>query len=533
MIGLLQGLYRQSTDTNGMWTTSGGGVFHGLAAGEPVSDSSALTLSAWFAALRNKSEDIGKLPVHVYRYESEGNKQRINDHPVAVLFDVQPNSYQTPIVFRSQMEHWVDGWGNAYAEIERDRNMNPVALHPIHPGRVNVKWDDNTGRVKYKIVRNGTKWRADSQEWQRTIDQDNMFHLRGIGSDPLVGYSVIRYAAESLSLSLAAERFGAAYFKNSGALSGIVKHPGDMGVDARKNFVASFDSAYKGARKAGGWILLEDGMTYEQLSIPPEDAQFIQTRQLQIEEVARWIRMPLSKMMDLRKSSYNTLEMQNQEYVTDCLMPCAVRWEQECKRKLFRRDEADVYVSHNFNSLLRGDIKTQTEHIRTMSNIGVYSTNESRNFLGMNAIGEEGDKRFIAGNMIELKPNMVFPADTKSQSRAPKQPDPSQVMTLEAPRLTEAQSWAIVWPTIERAQRKAEKAIPRIEKNNAGDSELIDAKIQEFQTELIAEMVANFAPVCEAFGLDDETITLAAITADLLNDGYERMAKSLADTIRS
>jgi HK97 family phage portal protein len=533
MLGLLGGLFQASELSDPKWTASAE-TFLNLAAGEAVNDTNVLTLSAWYAALRNKAEDIGKLPIHVVEQTPDGETKRIYDHPVAYLFDTAPNSYQTPIVFRSQVEHWADGWGNGYAQIERDANMNPIALHPIHPGRVQVEWDDDTQRIVYKVLNR----RGNLAGGYTAVDQDNMLHIRGLGSDPFVGYSVIRFAAESLSLSLAAERFGAAYFKNSGALSGIVKHPGNMGVEARNNFVSSFDGAYRGARKAGGWILLEDGMSYEQLSIPPEDAQFIQTRQLQIEEIARWLRMPPSKLMHLAKSSYNTLEMQNLEYVIDCLQPCAIRWEQECKRKLFRRDESNVFMTHNFNGLLRGDIKTQTEHIRTMANIGVYSTNESRKFLGMNSVGDAGDKRFIAGNMIELKEDMLFPADVKAQSRAPREPNPADTVSTETQPekvqiLSETQAWSIVWPIIERAQRKAEKAIPRIQKNHSDDADLIDSKIQEFITDLISEMVVNFAPVCEAFNVDAEEIARLALGADLVNGGYEELAKLLADKVRN
>jgi HK97 family phage portal protein len=539
MLGLLQGLYRQSdaSSSSASYWTTGSSFFRGLAAGETVSDDSVLTLSAWYAALRNKSEDIGKLPIHTYRYVQEGQKERDTQHPVSILFSIAPNSYQTPIVFRSQMEHWVDGWGNAYAEIQRDANMNPIALHPIHPGRVNVSWDDNTQRVKYEVLQYSSVGNNRKPYTSYTIDQDNMFHLRGLGSDPLVGYSTIRYAAESLSLSLAAERFGASYFKNSGALSGIVKHPGAMDVVARNNFTSSFDEAYKGARRAGGWILLEDGMTYEQLSIPPEDAQFIQTRQLQIEEVARWLRIPLSKIMHLARATYNTLEMQNLEYVIDCLQPCAIRWEQEAKRKLFRSDEIDLYIAHNFNALLRGDSKAQAEVIRTYSNLGIYSVNESRNFLDMNYIGNEGNKRFIAGNMIELKEDMLFPADVKAQARAPREPDPNMNIpeppavnvTVNRVGLTQEQAYSMVIPTITHAQRKAELAIPRLEKKHANCADTLESKIAEFKVDLLAELVTNLSPIFQAFNVDADKFTQYAADAE----SYESVAQWLANEIRS
>jgi HK97 family phage portal protein len=460
-----------------------------------------LTLSTWFAVLRNQSEDIGKLPCYVVRHINQTDKQRDDQHPVGRMFAVAPNGYMDPITFRSQMTQFVLGWGNAYAEIERDQFMNPVAMHPIHPSHVEPQWDKSSGRVVYKVQKFDLDKGIVRNHRTVEIDADNIFHLRGMGDDPLVGYSVIRMAAESLSLTLAAERFGASYFKNKGAISGLVTHPAVMDDEARANFTESFNEAYKGARKAGGWILLEDGMKYEQLSITPEDAQFLQTRVLQIEEICRWLRMPPSKIQHLAKANYNSLEMQNLEYTIDSLQPIAIKWEQQAKRKLFRADESDYSLYHNFNGLLRGDIKTQTEHIVKMIQNGTYSPNEARNFLGMNSGGVELDKRFIAVNMVELKPNMVSP----NEAKMPRPPSPPKTPPRQG--LTRQQAQAVISPAVVRTERKAQRAIERLGKKHAEDNDGLAVAMTELYNTLKEELQCNVLEFWQALGgKDDDAI---------------------------
>ena len=515
------------------WTGGGGSyVMRGLAAGEDVSPDNALTLSAWFAALRNLSEDIGKLPAYAVEYVGENDKQRRETHAVTRLFHVAPNTYMTPMTFRAQLQHWRLGWGNGYAEIERDPfTLAPVALHPRHPATIIPRWNDTDGRVEYRYLasyefRNGRM--VHSQE--RIIDQDNMFHIRGLGGSALEGYSVIRLAAESLAHSIAVERFGAASFKNRGAVSAILKHPGEMGETARTVFKNSFDEAYSGARNAGGWILLEEGMTYEQMNIAPDDMQFLQTRQMQIDEVCRWIRIPPSKIQHLMRANYNTLEMQNQEYVTDCLQGLIKDWEEQCQWKLFRSDESSFRLYHNLNSLLRGDTRTQTEHIRTMSNIGVYSINDALGFLGQNGIGPKGDKRFIAQNMMELRDNMPDATMQKSRPAAP--PAQRAVKAPVTSSMTLEKSKAIFKPAIDRAQRKADKAIPRLQsKHKDCEADLICAT-HEFYSELRSEIMDNTMPLWLA--LDGDVEILAGIIDPSSSEEvlYESLANELAEAFR-
>lgn len=508
MPGLFSGLFQNDSlaTREEAWNDFGNSFYAVPTAGEPVSGSTALTLSTWMACLRNQSEDIGKLPAYVVRYINDTDKERVDSHPVGRLFSYAPNAYQTPMVFRSTMTHFRLGWGNAYAEIERGPNMEPIALHPIHPMHVMPEYNKETGRIRYKVNRfdldDGNTIRNSRAEY---IDSDNMFHLRGLGDHPLYGYSIIRMAAESLSLSIAAERYGAAFFKNKGAISAVLKHPGDMGDESRQRFIESFNEAYRGARNAGGWILLEDGMTYEPMSLAPEDAQFIQTRILQIEEICRWLRMPLSKVQHLAKANYNTLEMQNLEYTIDSLQPLAIGWEQEAKRKLFLQSEEQYRLYHNFNGLLRGDIRAQTEHLRIMMDRGVYDINEARQFLGQNSIGDNGGKRFVASNMMELST-----AGTPQQQRQPQRngrpaPTPPQepAPPPQRPRrstLSQEQALAIVSPVINRSQRKYERAAERAEKKHEGDAEAFADALNQLAETIRQEMADNVKEFWTALG---------------------------------
>ena len=544
MPGIFSALFSNSNPIydDRYWTT-GGTIIGNTSAGELVTDDTVLTSSAWYAALRNISEDIAKLPAYAVRYRDDINKTRDDNHIVTYLFYYAPNQYQNPMTFRAQMQHWKHGWGNAYAEIERDANMRPVALHPRHPGTIQPEWDEATGRLRYRWLKSyrfqGGKMVDKREDY---IDADNMFHLRGLGSDPLQGYSVIRYAANSLSLTLAAESFGASSFKNRGAVTSILRHPQRLNDSARSKFKESFDAAYRGARKAGGWLLLEDGMEYQQLSISPDDMQFLQTRQLQIEEVCRWIRIPPSKIQHLMRANYNTLENENRNYVTDCLQGEIKGWEEEAQRKLFRSDERDMRLYHNMNALLRGDIAAQTDHVAKMIDKGVYSINEALQYIGGNTIGPIGDQRFVNANLMRLKENMLFPAEIKaaqpSQSatmpeddemediETPDIPDDeeddddmeetTQQATDHRPRITREQAWAIVWPVMERAERKAEKAVPRIQKKHGEDIDAAIAALAEFHTELRAEIIVNLCDTFTAFGGDEETLkqTIATDTLD-------------------
>lgn len=508
MPGILNGVLNITNDIFNRpeaWNVFSGGVGGGTYvtntnAGVVVSEEKALTLSVWYAALRNLSEDIAKIPLDVFMRGDDGRKMQIDDHPVSYLYGVRPNTYMTPITYRQQMIFWLAGWGNAYARIHRNARMEPVELEPIHPARVTPKWDESGTRVIYEI----RNWDPRKLQYAEivTIDQDNMYHLRGLGGDALVGYSIIRIAAETIALSMAAEQFGASTFKNRGAIGALLTHPGTMSDKARANFKTSFEEAYRGAKNAGGCLIVEDGMQYQSMSLPPDDMQFLQTRTLQIEEMARIARMPLSKIGHLAKANYNSLEMQNLEYVTDTQLGYAIKWEQEDRRKLLRADEMNVFTRHNFKGQLRGDLKAQTEHLTKMWQIGVYSGNACLEYLDENPGGPELDKRFIPSNFQELKENMVAPWEAKQQA-------------TQKPRaaITEQQAYAVIWPFFDRVQKRAEKHIPVLQKRHGANLEEFTAALADFNAEMREMILTGLQDVWQSFN-GDAAILQAALTGN-------------------
>lgn len=360
-----------------------------------VSPQSAMTIAAYYACLRAISEDIGKIPLITYRRLTPRGKERAPDHALYDLLHDAPNLDMESMTFRETLTHHALAWGNGYAEIARDGFGDVVALHPIHPSRVVVRRDEQ-GALVYD-VHTGDFLLGGQQFNVLRLRQENTLHLRGLGAEGLQGYSVAQLAAESLGVSLAAQQFGAAFFGNGAFLSGVLEHPGKLSDLAAKHLRESFAQLYSGPANAGKPGILEEGMKWKQLGIPPEQGQFLETRQFQVIEVCRWFRMPPHKIQDLSGAKYANIEQQNLEYVTDTLMPWLVRWEQQIKRKLFA-DDPEFFAEHLTLGLLRGDAAARATFYKEMFGLAAISPNDIRESENFNPIGPDGDTYFVASN---------------------------------------------------------------------------------------------------------------------------------------
>lgn len=377
----------------------GGRTTSGMYVG-PVS---AMSLSVYFACLRNISEDIGKLPLFVYQRQARG-KRRAADHPHYALLHDAPNNDMSAMTFREVLTHHALAWGNGYAEIVWDNRMEfATALVPIHPSRVRVSRD--AGQLVYDIAGGDLSIPDTNYTGLVRLQQENVLHVRGLGAEGYTGYSVVQLAAESLGLSLAAQSFGAAFFGNGASIGAILTHPHTLSESAVQRLRESWQTIYGGPGNAMKVAILEEGMTYEKLGMPPNDAQFLETRQFQVEEICRWFRMPKSKVQVLTDSTYSNMEQQNLEYVPDTLMPWLVRWEQELKRKLF--PEEDYFAEHAVQGLLRGDQAARASFYKDLFGMGVLSPNDIRELENMNAIGPRGDAYFVATNNFQPLESVV------------------------------------------------------------------------------------------------------------------------------
>jgi HK97 family phage portal protein len=359
------------------------------AAGVPVSEGTALKSSAWWRGVSIISRHIGAMPMRVYRATANGREKAEGERAYKLLHD-GPNKYMSAAVFRETMMGHVLTWGNAYAEIEIGGDGRPVALWPLLPQDVTVEVSSDGKSLKYRV---GSS---------RLLEYDRVLHVPGLGANGVQGYSVIAHARNSLGLGMAMEEFGSSFFGN-GAWPGVAAtHPGTLSKPAQDRLKASINREHQGSANAFRVIVLEEGMKLEKIGIPPEDAQFLEGRQFQIKEVARWFNMNPYFLGENPPSSFSP-EQLHAELVTDTLIPWMVRWEQECDRKLLRADSG-LYCKLSADHLLRADLKTRYEAYAIGRQWGWLSANDVLSREDTNPLDAEvGDVYLQAVNMAEVE----------------------------------------------------------------------------------------------------------------------------------
>ena len=367
------------------------------AAGVPVSEGTALKSAAWWRGVSIISRHIGAMPMRVYRATSKGREKAEGEKAYKLLHD-GPNKYMSAAVFRETLMGHVLTWGNAYAEIEIGGDGRPVALWPLLPQDVTIEVSPGGKSLKYRVGQS------------KLLEYDRVLHVPGLGANGVQGYSVIAHARNSLGLSMAMEEFGSSFFGN-GAWPGVAAtHPGTLSKPAQDRLKASINREHQGSANAFRVIVLEEGMKLEKIGIPPEDAQFLEGRQFQIKEVARWFNMNPYFLGENPPSSFSP-EQLHAELVTDTLIPWMVRWEQECDRKLLRADSG-LYCKLSADHLLRADLKTRYEAYAIGRQWGWLSANDVLSREDTNPLAAEvGDVYLQAVNMLEVeKANAKAPA---------------------------------------------------------------------------------------------------------------------------
>lgn len=343
--------------------------------GVTVSPDSALTLSAYFAAIRAISEDVGKLPLILYKRLEPRGKERQPNHPLYRLLRNEPNAEMTAMTFRQTLTFHAIGWGNGFAEIVRGKNGRPAALWPIDPRRVTVERDKQQ-RIQYRVRSN-----IDSKDV--ILQPRDVLHIHGLGFDGLTGYSVAHLARESIGAALAAERSGAALFGNGSRPAGILEYPDALPPESKKQLKEAWENQYKGSENAGKTAVLEEGMSFKPIGVPNKDAQWIEMREFSVSELARWLRIPPHKIAHMRDATFSNIESQAREYVIDTLQPWMVRWEQEIARKLITA-RSPLFAEHLVDGLLRGDTENRFKAYQTAIASGWMSRNEARALENLN-----------------------------------------------------------------------------------------------------------------------------------------------------
>ena len=371
-------------------------------AGKAVNERSAMQMTAVYACVRILSEAVAGLPLHLYRYGKDGNREKALDHPLYRLLHDEPNPEMTSFVFRETLMTHLLLWGNAYAQIVRNGKGEVIALYPLMPDRMRVDRDAG-GNLYYEYTRSSDE--APTLKGSRVVMKpSSVLHIPGLGFDGLVGYSPIAMAKNAIGMALACEEYGAKFFANGAQPGGVLEHPGIIKDPARVR--ESWNSVYQGAGNSHRIAVLEEGMKYTPIGIPPNEAQFLETRKFQIDEIARIYRIPPHMVGDLEKSSFSNIEQQSLEFVKYTLDPWVIRWEQGLARALFTDEEKGrLFFKFNVDGLLRGDYVSRMNGYAIGIQNGFLSPNDVRSLENMDLIPEEegGNVYVLNGNVVRLR----------------------------------------------------------------------------------------------------------------------------------
>ena len=430
-MGILSGIFKSRDAPSNRTSGSAYSFFMGSSSsGKRVNERSAMQMTAVYSCVRILSEAIASLPLNVYRYNEDGGKEKALSHPLYKLLHDEPNPEMTSFVFRETLMTHLLLWGNAYAQIIRNGKGEVIALYPLMPDRMSVE-RDNKGTLYYKY----TKITEDAPTMDGTtvyLDASDILHVPGLGFDGLVGYSPIAMAKNAIGLAIAAEEYGSKFYANGAAPSGVLEHPGTIKDPSKVR--DSWNAAFGGSSNSHKVAVLEEGLKYTPISISPNEAQFLETRKFQINEIARIFRVPPHMVGDLEKSSFSNIEQQSLEFVKYTLDPWVIRWEQSLFRALLSEEEKSTYFFKlNVEGLLRGDYASRMNGYATARQNGWMSATDIRQLEDLDRIPVElgGDLYLVNGNMLPLEKAGAAYANTEKKEDADEETE--EVLELDKP----------------------------------------------------------------------------------------------------
>ena len=414
-MGIFSGLFKSRDKPTNSYDSPSYTYFFGRSnAGKRVTDRTALQHIAVYACVRVLSEAIAQLPLHLYKYNDKG-KERVPQHPLYFLLHDQPNSEMTSFVFREVLMSHLLIYGNAYAQIIRNGRGDVLGLYPLMPDKMKVDRDEKN-RLIYIYSRYDEANPNLKEQGDIVLYADEVLHIPGLGFDGLVGYSPIALAKNAIGISIACEEYGASFFGNNANPSGVLEHPGVIkNPDKLRD---AWHRAY-GGKNSHKVAVLEEGVKFTPISIPNNEAQFLETRKFQIEEIARMYRVPLHMLGDLDHATFSNVEHLSLDFVKYSLAPWIVRWEQELQKALLSDSEKGQYfIKFNVDGLLRGDYASRMQGYSIGIQNGFLCPNDVRELEDMNLIPEEkgGFTYMVNGSMSRLCDAGIAYADKKEES---------------------------------------------------------------------------------------------------------------------
>lgn len=512
-------------NTDDFWYTSAPSR---TASGMRISDDSALNYSAVWAATRLLSSSIGWLPLDLFRRLPKGGRELAETDPRETLVHDRPNGEMGSMLWRCSMVAQQVNAGNAYSMIERRQiDSQPVSLWPVHYTRVTPRRADDGGLI-YEVRNDNAK--------PSYVDSMDMLHCPSMMSDDgIMGKGVIRNARESIGFGLATERYGANWFQGQGIPRVIVSHPSKLSPEARMNFRKEWREIHGGA--TGDRVaLLAEGATVAPLNLSQEDSQFLQTRQHNIEEIARWYGVPPHKLQHLLRATFSNIEEQNIDFVIDSLIPWLKIWEQELWRKLLTPEEqASMFFEFNVMALLRGNSAGRSAYFQAMLTNGVMNRNEVRAIENYNPV-EGGDVFLVQGAMAPvdlLVEKMESEIESLDAANSSAMEDPAADTESDpVPDLLDSPAGAVR----DAALMLVECTVERLTRKEAADATRAASKPAEFLAWMDAfygrheaYLVEDLDYPCRALRACGMQILAEAVASDLCRDSRERLLQVSGD----
>ena len=360
-------------------------LFGPTIAGRTVTERSAMQMTAAYSYVRILAEAIAGLPLHVYRTGPSGSKIKATDQGLCRLRHDELSPEMTRIVFREALMTHLLLWGNAYAQVIRNGRDEVIGLYPLMPNRMSVGRGE-AGRLYYEYH---TSSDEPARQWERVrLTPADVLYIPGLGFDGLVSFCPIATAKNAIGMAMATEDYGASFFANGAAPSGVLEHPGTIKDPSRVR--QSWQATFGGARNSNKVAVLEEGMKYTPISVSPEQAQVLDPRKFQINEIARIFRVPPHMIGDLDKSSFSNIEQQSLEFVKYTLDPWVIRWEQAITKTLLTpREKRQVFVKFNVEDLLLGDCVSRMNGYAVARQNGWMSANDIRTLENLDRIPED------------------------------------------------------------------------------------------------------------------------------------------------
>lgn len=483
--------------------------------GVRVSEDTALNYSAVWCATWMICGTISRLRKVLMHEIGDDVHERAKKHPVYKILYRKPNICMTAMGFWSTETAAQVNWGNAFAEIERDGRGKPLATWPIHPSRLPAKnvFQHSDGSLTYYV-------KNEPGVDPTPIEGADMLHIPGVHSqDGVFGKGVIRYARESIGMGTATEQYGAGFFGNGARPGGVLKHKKTLSEQAQIKLRMNWNQVHQGPGNSNNIAILEEEMDYQQVGIPPEAAQFLQTREFNITEMARWYMIPPHKLAQMMKIAYGNLEDSGRDFIQSLLWWMELQ-EQEIARKLLTEDEQDSYsVEHDLKGLLKGNSEARAAYYNTLFGMGAFSTNDVRREERLNPVGPNGDKRFVSANVVSLERAGEQPIDmmggqqprtkpklpNKNNLKKTKQPAGSDDDTANA--LAESVRITRMNRQIEAANRMARQVVARFATKEANEAkrfakqspEAFGTRLMEFYSKHGDDFCIELEPAADAY----------------------------------